>query len=122
MSMTDRVLEALKDVKARNYDKAPPLYRLCWRFGVFVPPPMLAGFWFNFLFMGILFGAGITAMVFSLPTYFLPNGTPSDWHRMAFILPISGVLFGLFMAIYARKISWRYDLPTWQSLIEAERG
>jgi hypothetical protein len=84
MSLTDRVLEALKDVEERGFNKAPPLYRLCWRLGILVPPPLLAGFWINFLFMGGFFSAAFTAMVFSLPTYFLPNGTPSDWHRMCF--------------------------------------
>jgi hypothetical protein len=120
--MLARVLEALKDVDVTPSTKAPLLQRLAWRKGILIPPPILAGFWFNVLFLGICFGViwGIAmALFYSL---FLP-ASPGP---MLAILPIAallaGVLFGLMMAIYSRVQASRYELPSWQSLVDAERS
>jgi len=102
MTIAERVLDALKDVKATNNDKAPPLHRFCWRHGILIPPPMLASFWFNVALLGIFFGV--------------------TWGVVMTVLLAFGVLFGFFMAIYARMKTRHHELPSWQSLVEAERS
>jgi hypothetical protein len=120
--MLARVLEALKDVDVTPSTKAPLLQRLAWRKGIMIPPPILASFWFNVLFLGIYFGV-MWGLAMALFYVFI---MPSSPRMVLAILPVvallAGALFGLFMAIYARVQARRYDLPSWQSLVDAERS
>ena len=124
MTIAERVLDALKDVKASNNDKAPPLHRFCWRHGILIPPPMLASFWFNVALLGIFFGVtwGVEMTVF-LAFGVLGAHVPAPvlFVTMPLAAVGAGVFFGFFMAIYARIKTRHHDLPSWQSLAEAER-
>ncbi len=120
--MLARVLEALKDVKLSNLTKAPPLQRLAWRMGILIPPPILAGFWFNFFFSGIFFGVlwGVAMALFYL--FVMPSSPRTVLTILPFAALLAGVMFGLFMAFTSRAQASRYDLPRWQNLVDDERS
>ncbi|GAA0550610.1 hypothetical protein FHS83_001264 [Rhizomicrobium palustre] len=122
MAMTERVLDALQEVKARNYDKAPPFHRLCWRFGILIPPPMLAPFWFNWVFLGGFFAITYGGIMALFPAFFLRGAAWRTLPGFALGILIAGAFFGLFMAIFARVKTAKRTLPSWQSLVEAERA
>lgn len=125
MTIAERVLDALKDVKASNYDKAPPLHRFCWRHGLLIPPPMLASFWFNVALLGIFFGVTwglVMAMLLAFGVLGARVPVPVLLGTMPITALGAGVFFGLFMAIYARVKTRHHELPSWQSLVEAERN
>ena len=85
--MLARVLEALKDVDVPPSSKAPLLQRLAWRMGILIPPPLLAGFWFNVLLLGVFFGVtwGIAMALF----YFFIM--PSSSRMVLAILPVVAI-------------------------------
>jgi hypothetical protein len=90
----------------------PPLYRLLWRLGLFLPPPHFASFGFNFVFAAAWFGVLWGAITW-----------PLFWSHMgmsgvaAAILAIAaGVLFGLAMASYYRYAARKLKLPAWSEL------
>lgn len=121
MSMLERVLDTLSEVKSSSYDKAPPLHRLCWRLGILIPPPLLAPFWFNVILLGLVFGVTWGVM---MTIFFIVRG--SSWHYPWITVPLAagaaGAFFGFFMATYAYRKGTRYKLPMWQSLVDAERN
>lgn len=121
MSLVVRALDTLKDVNASNYDKVPPLHRLCWRLGILIPPPMLAGFWFNAGLLGVFFAVTWGAIM----TFFFPLVLGIPTGRTLPVMAVAalgaGVFFGLTMAIIARRKAASHDLPSWQSLLDAER-
>jgi len=124
MGMLERVLDVLKDVKGSNYDKAPPLHRFCWRHGIFIAPPILAGFWLNALFMGLFFAVAWGAVMTLFFVLFMGVPTWLSLLVTPLVALLAGAFYGLSMAIYARvKASHNepQDLPTWQSLVDAER-
>ncbi len=47
-------------------ERGPPIHRLLWSLGIALPPPVLAGFWHNFVLMGSWFGALWGAMMWLL--------------------------------------------------------
>ena len=120
--MLARVLDALKDVKESSTTKAPPLLRLAWRMGILIPPPILAGFWFNFLFLGIFFGVSLGLLMALFYLVFVPEQARLVLTTLPIAALFAGVMFGLFMAITSRVQASRYDLPSWQSLVDAERN
>ena len=88
---------------------APPLWRLLWRLGIQIPPPLFTRFLPLALFMGILFGAfwGLFMWLFL-------------WSRQSIAIGIilgasavAGLLFGLCMADYFRHLARKHHLPLW---------
>ncbi|MDE2112733.1 MAG: hypothetical protein KGJ79_16450 [Alphaproteobacteria bacterium] len=120
MAILDKVLEALKDIPASNYDKAPPLHRLAWRLGIMVPPPMLAGFVFNLLLLGTIFAVlwGLS-MALVMPL-FKPVTAAMPGLVVIVASLAAGAMFGFFMALYMRSKTAHYDLPSWQSIKDAD--
>ena len=62
MSFEEKLAAALTllestGIRRRKY--APPLYRLLWRLGVKLPPPLFNRFATNFVFMGTWFSIGL---------------------------------------------------------------
>ncbi|MEN1930190.1 DUF6404 family protein [Luteimonas sp. MJ250] len=88
---------------------APPLWRLFWRFGVEVPPPLFTPFIpgalamsaFFSLFWGLLMWAVLWAR----------QGMPIS--LMAASALAAGALFGLIMAAYFRHLARKHKLPSW---------
>lgn len=88
---------------------APPLWRLLWRFGVQLPPPLFIGFWPALLGMGSFFGVfwGLFMWLLLWRSQQMPVLVCVS---AAFI---SGSLFGLFMAAYYRHLARKHRLPAW---------
>lgn len=104
-------LGILRTTKIWPSNYAPLLHRMLWRVGVSIPPPHLASFGFNFIFMGMWFGVfwGVTmqALVWS-------NGVSGFARVMA---PAAGGLFvGLTMATYYRIRARKFNLPPWAEI------
>lgn len=111
-----RALGSLDSVAVSDYTKTPLLHRAAWSLDVMVPPPLLASFVFNLVFLGGTFAAlwGTFMFVF----FVLVNA-----HDYAQVVPIvaigsvsAGALFGLATAAYFRSVAIRNNLPTWRSL------
>lgn len=88
---------------------APPIWKLFWRLGVDIPPPLFMGFWPSALFMGSFFGVFWDLFMW----LFL-------WSRQGMLIwlvlgaaAFAGVLFGLCMAIYFRYLARKHNLPSW---------
>lgn len=101
---------AATGISRSNYE--PPLYRLLWRVGLFLPPPHFASFGFNFVFNAVWFGVLWGAIMWLLVWSHL------DWSGVgAAIAAIAvGLLFGLVMASYYRYIARKHKLPVWSEL------
>jgi hypothetical protein len=103
MSMThneqiDRLLDEMARRGVGKFTVAPPLYRLLWRIGFEVPPPLFQGFFSVFLGMGTFFG------IFWGTLMCLLRGQAQELSPMATILQavFTGGLFGVAMAAYYR--------------------
>lgn len=90
----------------------PPLYRLLWRVGVFLPPPHFASFGFNFVFNAAWFGVSWGAIMWLLVWSHL--GGSAVVAASAAIA--AGLLFGLIMASYYHHIARKHKLPVWSQL------
>lgn len=90
---------------------APPLWRLLWRVGMDVPPPLFLSFRAAALIMGSTFGLGWLCLVWLLP-----------WQRQELRLDVvlassllAGAWFGVVMAAYMRWLARRHALPLWSA-------
>ncbi|SFG95650.1 hypothetical protein SAMN05518865_1252 [Duganella sp. CF458] len=93
-----------------NY--APPLFRILWRIGVHVRPPHFASFSANFLLTGAWFGVVWGALMWLL----VWPGTGKSSLVAAITALVSGVSFGLCMALYYRHGARKYKLPEWSQI------
>ena len=89
---------------------APLLYRLLWKLGFRVPPPLMTGFVPNALLMGGLFGP-TWGMVMWLMVW-RRSQMPVGMVLLAMVL--AGVLFGLSMGLYGRWNARRRGIPLWR--------
>ena len=105
-----RMLTIVEELHAQGmgrYTAAPPAYRLAWRLGIRVPPPIYQSF-FSFAFRA---GAGF-AVGFGLLMWIL--FWRSEQHSLMRVLLtsiIAGVVFGLSMAAVYRSQRKRFRLP-----------
>jgi hypothetical protein len=88
---------------------APPLWRLLWRMGLEVPPPLFLGFWPLALAMGA--GFGMVWGGFMWLALWSHQGLPS-WLAVGAAAG-AGAMFGLSMAAVFRYFARRYKLPSW---------
>lgn len=112
MTQHEKIDFAVSDLEKRGVKRntiAPPLYRLLWKLGVPIAPPVFNPFVINFLVWGGYFAAfmGVT-----MGSYEHWRG--EDTSHVPVTALLSGMLFGLWMAtVYfaeARKLS----LPKWK--------
>ncbi|TCZ76924.1 DUF6404 family protein [Lysobacter sp. N42] len=103
-------LEALyRHAESLGIDRAtaaPPAWRLMWRFGWQVPPPLFLGFW------PLAFGSGIAfGVLWGLAMLFVAQFRPVfiTWRAAT----LAGVCFGLLFAAVLRLKASRYNLPSW---------
>lgn len=90
---------------------APPAWRILWRLGVGVPPPLFA----SFIPCALAMGAGF-ALLWGLLMWVIL------WGRQGMLLGMSaaaaltaGALFGLIMGAYFRYLARKHRLPSWES-------
>jgi len=91
---------------------APPLYRLFWRLGWGVAPPILTGFVGNVLTTGAWFAVGWGVAMWLM----LWRNTGLTVVGMVTIAVIAGLAFGVLMALMLRYQRQRLGLPLWKDL------
>ena len=111
-----RLQQALVFIESRGVRRstaAPPLYRLFWRVGLKVPPPLMAGFWAIALLMGGFFG-----LFWGLLMWLLMWGRNSMPLAFAAALAlVAGTLFGLLMAAVLRLQARNKQIPVWKDFV-----
>ena len=89
---------------------APLLYRLLWKLGFRVPPPLMMGLVPNALLMGGFFGPVWGLLMWLM--LWRRSQMPVGMVLQAMVL--AGVLFGLSMGMYGRWIAGRHGIPHWR--------
>jgi hypothetical protein len=115
MNYPSKLSSALAILAATGMSRSsyePPLYRLLWRVGLFLPPPHFASFGFNFVFMAASFGTLWGAIMWVLVWSWLGGSGVAA----AIAAAAAGVLFGLTMAAYYRYGARKHKLPLWSRL------
>jgi hypothetical protein len=111
-----RLQQALMFIESKGVRRstaAPPLYRLFWRMGLKVPPPLMAGFWAIALLMGGFFGLFWGVVMWLL--MWGRNGMPLAF--AALLALVAGVLFGLLMAAVLRSQARNKQIPAWKDFV-----
>lgn len=90
----------------------PPLFRLLSRLGLPMRPPLYHGFAMNFLFQALFFGVTWGAILY----FWIWRGQGMPMAAVISFAALAGVLFGLFMALYARWQAKRKNLSRWENL------
>lgn len=89
---------------------APPFWRLLWKLGIALPPPLFLGF----VPLTLLCG-GFFAVLWGLVMYLASwraQGTPLPTMLLGMLA--AGALFGLVMATVFRSHARRLQLPAWR--------
>ena len=112
MTHQEKVEEMYRHMKAIGVSAstaAPPAWRLLWRVGINVPPPLFIPFVPGALAMGGFFGVfwGLLMWVILWHRKGMPLGV------MAATALAAGVLFGLTMSGYFRHLARKHKLPVW---------
>jgi hypothetical protein len=101
------ITELLRAQRVGPYTSAPPIYRLAWRLGLHVRPPLYQSFTPLALGMGALFGP-LWGLLMWL----------SEWRGQARAIPLAlvstllaGIIFGVTMAGYYRWKARHVRLP-----------
>lgn len=90
---------------------APPLWRLLWRMGIELPPPLFNSFASNALILGAFFG-----VCWSLAMWIMVWARQDvPFKVLALLVLLSGVGFGVFMAVYLRRLARRHRLTDWSA-------
>jgi hypothetical protein len=112
MTHTEMFNRIAADMRARGLPAGtavPPVWKLLWRLGIRMPPPLFLGFWSNALLLGVIFGA-LWGMVMWLLIW-SAQGMPVAWALSGALL--AAVLFGVTMAAVMRYFARRHALPSW---------
>lgn len=89
---------------------APLLWRLCWKLGWQLPPPMFLGFGTLALVCGSFFGS-----IWGVAMYWLAwRGQGLGLLACLGWAALGGLLFGLMLATLIRRNARRLKLPAWQ--------
>jgi hypothetical protein len=109
----DAALDHLKALGVRKGSAAPPLWRLCWWLGWFVPPPHFLGFLPLALFAGGPFGLLLSALLTGSLLAYEPGTVEMAAPYTALFGFSAGAPFGLALAVYYRWSAWRLGVPRW---------
>ncbi len=117
MTHSQKIKLMISDLHQRRVGRwtaAPPIYRLLWRLGSKVRPPLFQSFIDLFLGMGTYFGvlSGLFIWLFSW------RSAESSGGAGVVVAVVAGALFGLFMAIYYHYKADMLGLPDWESYPE----
>jgi hypothetical protein len=111
MTHDEKVAHLLGDLGQKGVGRftiAPPMYRLFWRLGIKVRPPLFASFWSLVAITGL--GYGILLFVFMWPFVWQTEPVSAVVGTAA----LAAVLFGLFMGVYYRVRAQKLGLPRWE--------
>lgn len=88
----------------------PPLWRILWRTGIRIPPPVFLGFVLNALIFGGFFGLSFAVGLWLLGAVGVVDNAvvSAPW-----LAVITGVPFGLAMAFEQRAIATKHVLGAW---------
>ena len=114
MTHSQKVVRVIKDLQARGvnpYTTAPPLFRLLWRVGIQIPPPLFLGFSTLVVLFGLPFGALWAGMML----VFMHRHHPLPPLLMPSAGAAAGLLFGVAMALLTRRTARRLRLPRWSN-------
>ncbi|WP_425477035.1 DUF6404 family protein [Cognatiluteimonas weifangensis] len=105
----ERMQKHMAELGVSPSTAAPPIWKLLWRLGIDLPPPLFMGFlsatFFTGSLFGILWGLFMWLLMWSrqgVPTWLVLSAAAS-----------AGVLFGLCMATYFRYLARKHNLPSW---------
>ncbi|ERK14347.1 hypothetical protein L580_3503 [Serratia fonticola AU-P3(3)] len=107
-----RALALMEEKKMWRSNYAPPILRLLWKWGVQIPPPPFAPFWLNTLCFGGFFGP-LWGVIMWFTIWKSEGYSASMALQTSFI---TGLLFGVFMALYHYWRKRVNKLPDWNSL------
>jgi uncharacterized protein DUF6404 len=107
----DLAVEELRTRRVRKATAAPLLYRLLWRLGVAIPPPLFQSFLGAAVLHGLLIGVPIGAFLACWDRRLAPVGA-------TYYGTIAGAIYGLLMATYLRWQARRLGLPRWADFPE----
>lgn len=105
-------LDRLDAAGMNRRTSAPPLYRLFWRMGVSIAPPILSSFIANMVSLGACFALGWGVMMWALVWRTTGLGTG----LMVAGAVLGGLGFGAFGALLLRMQRQRHGLPSWREL------
>ena len=110
----ERLIAEMKQKGLNPYTVAPPLFRLFWKLGWNVKPPLFMSFVSITLMMGVLFGA-----LWGVGMWLLQwRDRPSPWGQTIGIPAAAGLMFGLSMATYYRWKAKKLGLSDWSNYPE----
>ena len=101
------ITDALRAQRVGAYTSAPPIYRLAWRVGLRLRPPLYQAFGVLALGMGIWFGV----MWGLLMWFWLWRFEQRSIAGAVVASLVAGTFFGLTMAAYYRRRASRLRLP-----------
>src|SRR5262245_22876138 len=111
MTSFEKITLAVEELSARKVRKAtaaPLPYRLFWRLGFAIPPPLFQSFLGLLILHGTLFGILMGAILACVDRRLAPDGA-------TFFGTIGGAIFGVVMATHFRLEARRLGLPNWRS-------
>ncbi len=117
MNDQDKVDKLIAELGGQGYSEftvAPPLFRMLWKHGIDIPPPLFMSFWPIMGLMGPLFaiGFGTFAALFIIPMWLMGlDNVPILRSLVATVC--AGLLFGVTMATYCRYQAKKLQLPSW---------
>jgi hypothetical protein len=88
----------------------PPLWRMFWRIGIRIPPPVFLGFLSNTMIFGGFFGFFFASCNWLLRNFgvFDGSGASAPWLAL-----IAGVPFGLAMAYEQYTLAKKHNVGSW---------
>jgi hypothetical protein len=105
----ERMYRHMETLGIGKSTSAPPAWRLLWRFGIEVPPPLFTPFVPGALAMGASFGFLWGLIMWA--AFWARQGIPVGLMTIAALS--AGTLFGLTMAAYFRYLARKHGLPSW---------
>ena len=120
MTHEEKVAKLIQDLGAKGYSQhtvAPPLFRLLWKQGSKIPPPLFLSFWKLFAITGGFFGVAMTIAFFFFFHYPMWLAAPDRFPLIPAVisnLAMCTILFGVPMAAYFGYLSRKLKLPEWK--------
>src|SRR5262249_49975063 len=121
MSHAARVEFMLRNLGRRGIrptTAAPPFFRLLWKLGYEVPPPLFLGFGKNALLMGGTYGLVMAGAIYLFLLSFVTLAKPYSllglFAGFLWFVLLFGIPFGLAMAAVVRWTARPLALPAWR--------